>query len=97
MAKALLGSYVRHDDRLVLEAARLRHRVQDLQALVNSLEDRNRELQAELDTRRMTDEMAISLRESPLGGALDASLGAADLSAAERTAVRELVDADTSR
>ena len=61
MAKALLGQYVRHDDRLVWEAARLRERVQDLQALVRSLEDENDRLRSELETRRVADEMAISL------------------------------------
>ncbi len=66
MAKALLGQYVRHDDRLVWEAARLRERVQDLQALVRSLQDDNEKLQAELETRRLADEMAISLDEVTL-------------------------------
>jgi hypothetical protein len=64
MAKALLGQYVRYDDRLVWEAARLRERVQDLQALVRSLEDENDQLRSELETRRVTDEMAISLDNS---------------------------------
>jgi hypothetical protein len=66
MAKALLGQYVRHDDRLVWEAARLRERVQDLQGLVRSLEDENDRLKAELETRRLADEMAISLDQVEL-------------------------------
>jgi hypothetical protein len=61
MAKALLGQYVRHDDRLVWEAARLRERVQDLQALVRSLQEENDSMRSELETRRVADEMAISL------------------------------------
>jgi hypothetical protein len=89
MAKALLGQYVRYDDRLVLEAARLRHRVQDLQAIVSSLEERNATLQAELDTRRLTDQMAIHLGDSELHADLDAGLDGAPM--------RELVDADTAR
>ena len=64
MAKALLGQYVRYDDRLVGEAARLRDRVQDLLALVRSLEDENDRLRSELETRRVADEMAISLGNS---------------------------------
>jgi uncharacterized protein YlxW (UPF0749 family) len=61
MAKALLGQYVRHDDRLVWEAARLRERVQDLQALVRSLQEENDSMRSELETRRVADEMAIGL------------------------------------
>ena len=64
MAKALLGQYVRYDDRLVWEAARLRERVQDLQTLVRSLEDENDRLRGELETRRVADEMAIRLDSS---------------------------------
>jgi hypothetical protein len=64
MAKALLGQYVRHDDRLVWEAARLRDRVQDLQLLVQSLQDENDVMRAELQTRRVADQMAISLEHS---------------------------------
>jgi hypothetical protein len=66
MAKALLGQYVRHDDRLVWEAARLRERVQDLLGLVDSLQEENDSLRAELETRRLADQMAISLGDSPL-------------------------------
>jgi hypothetical protein len=66
MAKALLGQYVRYDDRLVWEAARLRERVQDLQALVQSLEDENDLLRSELETRRMADQMAIGLDQVSL-------------------------------
>jgi hypothetical protein len=64
MAKALLGQYVRHDDRLVWEAARLRERVQDLQGLVRSLQDQNDVLRAELETRRVADQMALSMHDS---------------------------------
>jgi hypothetical protein len=66
MAKALLGQYVRYDDRLVWEAARLRDRVQDLQALVQTLEDENDLLRSELETRRMADQMAIGLDQVSL-------------------------------
>ena len=66
MAKALLGQYVRTDDRLAWEAARLRDRVQDLQGLVRSLEDENDRLRAELETRRVADEMAIRLDQVDL-------------------------------
>jgi hypothetical protein len=66
MAKALLGQYVRSDDRLVWEAARLRERVQDLQGLVQSLQDENDAMRAELETRRVADQMAISLDQVDL-------------------------------
>ena len=66
MAKALLGQYVRHDDRLVWEAARLRERVQDLLGLVDSLQEENDSLRAELETRRLADQMAISLSDSTM-------------------------------
>jgi hypothetical protein len=66
MAKALLGQYVRNDDRLVWEAARLRERVQGLQALITSLQDENDALRAELETRRLSDEMAIRLDQVEL-------------------------------
>ncbi len=66
MAKALLGQYVRTDDRLVWEAARLRERVQDLQGVVRSLQDDNERLRAELETRRLADEMAIRLDQVEL-------------------------------
>ena len=71
MAKALLGQYVRHDDRLVWEAAKLRERVQDLLGLVDSLQEENDNLRAELETRRLADEMAISLGSSALKASLD--------------------------
>jgi hypothetical protein len=66
MAKALLGQYVRHDDRLVWEAAKLRERVQDLLGLVDSLQEENDILRAELETRRLADQMAISLSEDSM-------------------------------
>jgi len=66
MAKALLGQYVRSDDRLIWEAARLRDRVQDLQGVVRSLQDENDRLRAELETRRVADEMAIRLDQVDL-------------------------------
>jgi hypothetical protein len=71
MAKALLGQYVRHDDRLVWEAARLRERVQDLLGLVDSLQEENDTLRAELEARRFADEMAISLNDAALKTSLD--------------------------
>lgn len=48
MAKALLGQYALHDDRLTLEAAKLRSRVHDLQSLVDRLQVDNDRLRAEL-------------------------------------------------
>ena len=66
MAKALLGQYVRNDDRLVWEAARLRDRVQDLQGVIRSLQEENELLRAELETRRVADEMAIRLDQVEL-------------------------------
>jgi hypothetical protein len=66
MAKALLGQYVRNDDRLVWEAARLRDRVQDLQGVIRSLQDENDVLRGELETRRLADEMAIRLDQVEL-------------------------------
>ena len=71
MAKALLGQYVRHDDRLVWEGARLRERVQDLLGLVDSLQEENDTLRAELESRRFADEMAISLGDPALKSSLD--------------------------
>ena len=41
MAKAILGQRVYRDDRLVLEAARLRSRVRDLEALIAALQNDN--------------------------------------------------------
>lgn len=41
MAKAILGQRVYRDDRLVLEAARLRSRVRDLEALIAALQSDN--------------------------------------------------------
>jgi hypothetical protein len=48
MAKALLGQYAVRDDRLALEAAKLRSRVHDLQTLVDRLQVDNDRLRAEL-------------------------------------------------
>jgi len=41
MAKALLGQRVYRDDRLVLESARLRSRVRDLETLIEHLKHDN--------------------------------------------------------
>jgi cell division protein FtsB len=41
MAKAILGQRVYRDDRLVLEAARLRSRVRDLETLIEDLQNDN--------------------------------------------------------
>ena len=41
MAKAILGQRVYRDDRLVLEAARLRSRVRDLESLIEDLQNDN--------------------------------------------------------
>ena len=66
MAKALLGQYVRHDDRLVREAARLRNGCRTCKALIRSLQEENDRMRSELETRRVADEMAISLDQVEL-------------------------------
>jgi len=48
MAKALLGQRVYRDDRLVLETARLRSRVRDLETLIEDLQLDNDRLRAGL-------------------------------------------------
>jgi len=48
MAKALLGQRVYRDDRLLLESARLRSRVRDLENLVEDLKHDNDRLRADL-------------------------------------------------
>ena len=47
MAKALLGQRVYRDDRLVLESARLRSRVRDLETLIENLQHDNDRLRAD--------------------------------------------------
>lgn len=47
MAKALLGQRVYRDDRLVLESARLRSRVRDLETLIERLQHDNDRLRAD--------------------------------------------------
>jgi hypothetical protein len=47
MAKALLGQRAFRDDRLVLEAARLRSRVRDLEDLIRDLQHDNDRLRAD--------------------------------------------------
>lgn len=46
MAKALLGQRVYFNDRLVLESARLRSRVRDLESLIADLQNDNDRLRA---------------------------------------------------
>jgi hypothetical protein len=46
MAKALLGQRVYRDDRLLLESARLRSRVRDLETLIEDLKHDNDRLRA---------------------------------------------------
>jgi hypothetical protein len=48
MAKALLGQRVYRDDRLLLESARLRSRVRDLETLIEDLKHDNDRLRADL-------------------------------------------------
>ena len=73
MAKALLGQYHRIDDRLVLEAARLRTRVRDLEDLVDRLKTENDRLRTvpapRKDADGPLDEAAIEALET---AALDA-------------------------
>jgi len=47
MAKALLGQRVYRDDRLLLESARLRSRVRDLETLVEDLKHDDDRLRAD--------------------------------------------------
>ncbi len=48
MAKALLGHHISTDDRLLMEAARLRQRVGELSVLVDRLQRENDALRAEI-------------------------------------------------
>ncbi len=48
MAKALLGQRMYRDDRLLLESARLRSRVRDLETLIEDLKHDNDRLRADL-------------------------------------------------
>jgi hypothetical protein len=48
MAKALLGQRVYPNDRLVLESARLRSRVRDLECMIEDLQNDNDRLRADL-------------------------------------------------
>ena len=48
MAKALLGQRVNRDDRLLMESARLRSRVRDLETLIEDLKHDNDRLRADL-------------------------------------------------
>jgi hypothetical protein len=47
MAKALLGQRVYMNDRLVMESARLRSRVRDLECLIENLQHDNDRLRAD--------------------------------------------------
>jgi hypothetical protein len=51
MAKALLGQRVYRDDRLLLESARLRSRVRDLETLVEDLKHDNDRLRADMPAK----------------------------------------------
>ena len=48
MAKALLGQRMYRDDRLLLESARLRSRVRDLETLIEDLKHDNDRLRADM-------------------------------------------------
>lgn len=69
MAKALLGQRYVRDDRLMREAARLRTRVRDLEALIGSLKLDNDRLRADLAART-----AVGEREPAAAVALAAPL-----------------------
>jgi hypothetical protein len=56
MAKALLGQRAFRDDRLVLEAARLRTRVRDLETLIEHLQHDNDRLR---DNLREQEELKV--------------------------------------
>jgi cell division septum initiation protein DivIVA len=47
MAKALLGQRVYMNDRLILESARLRSRVRDLECMIEDLQNDNDRLRAD--------------------------------------------------
>jgi hypothetical protein len=51
MAKALLGQRVYLNDRLVLESARLRSRVRDLECMIEDLQHDNDRLRADLPAK----------------------------------------------
>jgi hypothetical protein len=51
MAKALLGQRVYMNDRLVLESARLRSRVRDLESMIEDLQHDNDRLRADQPTQ----------------------------------------------
>ncbi len=57
MAKAILGQRVYRDDRLVLETARLRSRVRDLETVIEDLQNDNERL------REGTRERVRAIRE----------------------------------
>jgi DNA repair exonuclease SbcCD ATPase subunit len=57
MAKALLGQRAFQDDRLVLEAARLRTRVRDLETLIEHLQHDNDRLRDDLRTQDLQEEL----------------------------------------
>lgn len=59
MAKALLGHRVFLDDRLVLESARLRSRVRDLETLIEDLQNDNDRLRADLPEGIRTDRQPV--------------------------------------
>lgn len=48
MAKALLGQRMYRNDRLVLESARLRSRVRDLECMIEALQQDNDRLRADM-------------------------------------------------
>jgi hypothetical protein len=51
MAKALLGQRMYRNDRLVLESARLRSRVRDLEGVIEDLQQDNDRLRADLPSK----------------------------------------------
>lgn len=59
MAKALLGHVAVRDDRLALEAARLRARVHDLQTLVDRLQVDNDRLRSEILLRATLEDQRL--------------------------------------
>jgi len=61
MAKALLGQRVYLNDRLVLESARLRSRVRDLESMIDDLQHDNDRLR---DSNRLRADLSAEIEET---------------------------------
>ena len=66
MAKALLGQRVYRDDRLLLESARLRSRVRDLETMIEDLQHDNDRLR---DMDRLSADLSVADHPLEVGAA----------------------------